>query len=92
MKVTRWIDDGGYQRVSIIRDDDKTMYAAYGLRRGPPDVTTLDWEEIVRDLHNALTDRNLFTYKDMVQSKNGVTSAILSALKRKVVTLYKQQR
>jgi len=93
MKVTRWIDDSGYQRMSIIRDDDnKVMHAAYGLRRGPPDVTTLDWEEIVRDLHNALTDRNLFTYKDMVQSKDGVSSAILSALKRKVVTLYKQQR
>ena len=92
MKATCWIDEAGYSRVSIVHDDDDTLEASHGLPIGPPDVTNLDWEDIVRDLHNALVDRGLFTYKDVMRSQNGVTSAILSVLRRKVITLYKQQR
>ncbi len=88
MKITRWIDDSGYQRISILRDDDEDM--THGLRKGPPDVTALDWDDIVRDLHNALVGRNLFTYEDVLRSQNGVTSAILSTLRRRVVGLYRQ--
>ena len=88
MKITRWIDDSGYQRISILRDDDE--HTDIGLRKGPPDVTSLDWDDIVRDLHNALVGRNLFTYEDVLRSQNGVTSAILSVLKRRVVGLYRQ--
>jgi len=92
MKVIRWIDDSGYGRVSIVRDEDSILEAASGLQNGPPDVTTLDWENVVKDLHNALVDRKLFSYQDVIKSKDGVTSAILSALRRKVITLYKQRR
>ena len=91
MKIARWIDTGGYQRISIVRDDDEYADMTHGLRKGPPDITTLDWENIVRELHNALVGRNLFTYEDVLRSQNGVTSAILSTLKRRVVGLYKQQ-
>jgi len=92
MKALHWIDDNGYGRVSIVRDEDGELEASSGLQRGPPDITTLDWENVVKDLHNALVSRSLFTYKDVIKSKNGVSSAIISALRRKVVTLYKQQR
>ena len=92
MKVLHWIDDDGYGRVSIVRDKDSAFEANSGLRSGPPDVTTIDWEGVVRDLHNALADRKLFTYQDIIKSKDGVKSAILSTLRRKVITLYKQRR
>ncbi len=92
MKVTRWIDEVGYQRVSIVRNDDATPKATHGLRIGPPDVTELDWENVVKDLHNSLVERELFTYKDIITKKNSVTSAILSTLRRRVIELYKQCR
>ncbi len=92
MKVTHWVDSAGYQRVSIVRNDDDTLEATHGLQKGPPDITLIDWENVVKDLHNGLVSRKLFSYQDVVRSKDGVTSAILSALRRKIVTLYKQQR
>ena len=92
MKVARWIDEVGYMRVSIVRDDDNTLEASHGLKNGPPDVIGLDWDSIVRDLHNNLVGRELFTYKDILTKKDSVTSAILSTLRRRVIELYKQHR
>lgn len=92
MKVTRWIDSNGYQRVSVVHDKDSVLEAVHGLRKGPPDITALDWEDIIRDLHNELVDRKLFSYQDVIQSKSGISGAILSVLRRRIITLYKQRR
>ena len=92
MKVAHWVDSNGYQRVSVVHDEDSVLEAVHGLRKGPPDITTLDWENIIRDLHNELVSRGLFSYQDIIRSKSGVSGAITSALRRRVIELYKQRR
>ena len=90
MKRVTWTDGVGKNHAALIRDDDsqETAQKGHGIPQDPPDVEQLDWSGIARDLHNELLARGLVTKDDVVKSQNGVTSAILAALRRKVLTLY----
>lgn len=63
-----------------------------GVPLEPPDLDQLDWATIKRDLHNALFDRGLVTWQDVQRSQNGVTTAILATVRRKLIVLYKVRR
>lgn len=89
MKIVVWTDGGGYKRRSMLRDRDPDQMAPEGIPLDPPDLSQLDWEEIKRELHNALVDKGLSTWGDVQRQQNGVTSSILSVMKRRVVALYR---
>ena len=76
-----------------MRDTDPDSFAINGIgfQQNPPDIFELDWDQIKVDLHNELSQRGLVTWEDVQLKQNGVTAAILSALRRRVVMLYKQQ-
>lgn len=89
MKSVQWTDERGYLRVSLLRDNDDVSLAPQGIPISPPDLDRLDWDEIKRELHNLLVERGLFDYADVVAQQNGVSAAIVTVLKRKLVALYR---
>jgi hypothetical protein len=57
----------------------------------PPDVIhKIDWEQVKIDLHNELVKRGLFERQDVIRGQNQLTSAILSALRKRVKRLYRE--
>jgi hypothetical protein len=57
----------------------------------PPDLRSLDWQTIVKELHNLLVERGLITWRDVQISQNGVNAVITTVLKKKIIDLYKLQ-
>ena len=92
MRMVIWEDDSGYKHRSAVRDFDSDELAMYGILQDPPMIEDLDWDTIKRDLHNSLVTRGLFDYNDLVRTQNGVTGAIMSALRSRLIGLYKQRR
>lgn len=87
MKVLTWEDKHGYKYRSLVRNNDDNP--EIGLPDNIPDLNQIDWEQVKKELHNRLTENELITWKDVQLSQNGVTSAILSVLKRRIINLYK---
>ena len=81
----------GYKRVYQIRDTDSDRDAEYGIPVGPPDITILDWDAIVKELNNGLVERNLLTWDDVVKSQNGLSQVILNVIRRKIIELYRNK-
>ena len=90
MRHVEWTDKGGRLRRSLVRDGDPDALAPLGLPRGVPDLDRVDWEGVKRDLHNELHRRGLFTWEDVQQSQDDITGAVLAALKRRLVALYRE--
>lgn len=89
MRLVRWYDQDGYLRQSYVRDQDPDSMGPSGVFHEPPDIRQLDWDDIVLELHNLLVKRNLVTWNDLQSQQNGVSSAIQSVLKRRIVALYR---
>lgn len=92
MRTVIWTDKGGYKHRSLVRDTDPDSAAHMGVPLDPPDLSQLDWDGVQRDIHNRLVDMGLHDYQDVLVAQTGITSAINSALKRRILELYKQQR
>jgi len=92
MKVVVWTDRLGMKHRSVLQDDMPDNRPKDGYLSDPPDVVhELNWNAISIELHNELVNRGLFTYQDIIYSQNGLTGAILSAIRKKVKNLYKSQ-
>ena len=89
MRLVRWYDEEDYLRQSYVRDQDSDSMGPSGIKHEPPDLGQLDWNEIVRELQNLLVKRDLITWTDVQNQQNGVSSAIQSVLKRRIVALYR---
>jgi hypothetical protein len=90
MKKVTWTDRDGYKHCSLVRDEDPGDYPERGILQDPPNLDSLDWEGVKRDLHNALVDRGLYTWMD-VQRREGLRGAILSAMKKRLISLYREE-
>jgi hypothetical protein len=91
MRLVIWMDDEGYKRRSLVRDNDPDSLAPAGVPCDPPDLDRLDWDELKRQLHNILVDRGLSTWEEVMVSQNGVTSSIVSVMKGPIIGLYRTQ-
>ena len=92
MKAVIWTDDDGIKHRSFITEDMTDSEAPSGYVSDPPDVINeINWQEVAKDLQNNLVDRGLFTYRQMRTSQNGLSGAVLAALKRKVAELYRRK-
>jgi hypothetical protein len=92
MRKVKWIDRSGWERVSLLRDEDPDEDAPLGVPVEMPDVEQVDWETVKRELHNALVQNGLFDYNDLVINQNGLPPLIAAIIKRQLVTLYKLQK
>lgn len=91
MKLTRWTDATGYERATLLRDGDGDELREAGLPVGPPDIHKLDWEALVRDLHNELMRRGLFNWQDVQRSQNGLTAAVRKIIVKPLIALYRER-
>jgi len=91
MKIVTWTDKDGYNHRSMLRDSDPDDLAYAGIPLDPPSLDQLDWDEMKRNLHNALVDQGLHDMRDVNQMGNGITSAIMTTFKRQILVLYKMQ-
>lgn len=89
MKIVAYIDNDGWKRRALIKDDMRLEQAYQGIPRNPPDVSQLDCEEILRELNNLLVDRGLFTVADLNKNPNSLRNVIEMVLHPKIMNLYK---
>lgn len=92
MKLLNWTDENGFKRQCWVKDTDNIP--DYGIPYNPPSMDSLGLDtDISRELYNALFDRKLFSYVDVLNSGNGVTSILrqlgLIKYRQQVLTLYK---
>jgi hypothetical protein len=90
LKLVIWEDDNGHKYQSLLRDQDPESNADRGLLVGPPPVTELDWDGIQRDLNRALFNQGLFTWDDVQGGGDKLVSAILSTMRKRLITLYRR--
>ena len=91
MRIVIWTDKHGWKHASKLRDKDPDDMAPSGIPLEPPDVNEIDWEGVKKDLHNQLIDKRLFTWDDVVAQQTGVTAAIQSAIKRRLINFYRRE-
>ena len=91
MKTVKWIDNG-WQRQSLLRDNDLDSDAPDGIPQGPPDINTLDWDAIKRDLHNELMARGLFDWNDVERLQNALGTVATAVLRPYLLSLFGQTR
>ena len=91
MKEVIWIDENGFKHRSLLRDNDPDNLGHAGVPLDPPDLHHLDWDALVRDLHNLFVDKGLSTWQDVQKSGSGVSSSIQTVFKRPIIGLFKQE-
>jgi len=88
MKLVNWVDERGWKRKSWIRDNDAESKAVHGVPAGPPDLDTLDWERIKKDINDVLVENDLLTWDNVQHSTLGLNAAV-AILKRRLTELYR---
>lgn len=92
MRQVTWTDGQGYKHRSLVRDTDPDDAAPKGILQDPPSLERIDWEAVKRDLHNALVDGGLCSWRE-VQAQgaaDGLRGSILAALRNKLIALYRE--
>jgi predicted nuclease with TOPRIM domain len=82
-------DHKGFKHAYLVRDGDPDEMAEKGIPLEPPDIERLPWEEVKRDLHNALVTNGLFTWQDVQRAQTKISAITRTLLKRRVVLLYR---
>lgn len=90
MRLVLWTDEAGYRHRSWLRDDDPDSLASSGVPCDPPDVKLLDMEVVRQRLHNALVDAELLDWPAVQASGQGLSAAILGALRPQMIDLYRR--
>lgn len=92
MRLVQWYDDDGFLRQAYVRDDDPDELAQIaGIAHEPPDMLSVDWDDVAKELHNELVTRGLITWNDVQRQQAGLTNVITSILKRRLVATYRQR-
>ncbi len=88
MRPVVYTDGKGYMHRVLVKDGDDDSMAEYGIPAGPPDIDRLDWNQIKREINNALVKHNLGTWMDVQRSTVGM-SVVMNIIKRHMIMLYK---
>lgn len=91
MKKVIWMDKSGWKHVSWVRDNDPEEMYSKGIPDDPPNFDDI-FEEAKREFNNILIDMEILCYNDLERVQNGLTSAILSILKSKIINRFKTKR
>ena len=89
MRLVKYRDIDGWIHATYIRDSDPDSLAPKGVPAGPPDLTMLDWEQIKKEINNALVESDLFTWDDVQRSSVGLRLAG-SIVMRYIQQLYRE--
>lgn len=78
------IDQDGYKRAELVQPGDPP---GQGLPSMPPSLDDLPWEDIKRDIHNALVEHEVLNWTDWQSLPTPMIA--LNPLRRALVALYK---
>jgi hypothetical protein len=91
MRLVIWEDKKGWKRQNYIPDDAPDSMAPSGIAHNPPDLSEMDWEEVERDLNNALIAQGLITWQDVQKQQNTLLPIVTSVMKRRLQALYRKK-
>ena len=89
MKCIHWTDKDGYRHASMVRDGDADALAPFGIPCDAPDLNQLNWEDIKKELHNLLTDNGILTWADVQRQQTGISGALNTVIRPRIVALYR---
>ncbi len=89
MKPVLYKDQDGFTWRSLVKDTDTENDAPFGIPLGPPDVRTIDWNEMALELNKVLVSTGAFTWEDAQRNPVSLSAAI-SVFKRYLIHLYRQ--
>ena len=85
MRIVKWTDEQGYNRVSWVRDDDPDNLAPQGIPCEVPVAKLVDWERVKRDVHNQLVERGILSWDDVQRQQDAVTATVRGVVRRAVL-------
>jgi hypothetical protein len=91
MRTVIVVDRFGYKRAYLCTNDMSDDEAEQGIPQTPPDLDLIEWEEVKKNLNNILVDREIFTYRDVCQAQNAISSVCKAVLKNRIVNLYRNR-
>lgn len=83
-------DSNGYNRCVLLRDEDDPNNPEIGIPVEPPPIERIVMDAAL-DVRNELVAKGILTWQDVVKSQNGVSSAIVTALRSRIINAYKQK-
>jgi hypothetical protein len=90
MRKVVWTDRRGWKKVSLVRDTDPDTAAPQGLPAGPPDLSEVDCQEVLKEINNRLVDEGLLEIRDLSRQPNAITQAVRAAMVGRIVSAYKR--
>ena len=90
MRKVVWTDRRGWKKVSLVRDTDPDTAAPQGLPAGPPDLSEVDCQEVLKEINNRLVDDGLLEIRDLSRQPNAITQAVRAAMVGRIVSAYKR--
>jgi hypothetical protein len=88
MRVVIWEDRRGYKHRSLIRDDDPDEAGPQGILQDPPDLHLVDWETVIKNMHNAFVEAGVYSWETM-QNANTLQPTIFRSVKPEVIRLFR---
>jgi hypothetical protein len=88
MRIVTWTDSKGFKHRSSVRNTDPDNMAEMGVRQDPPDFHRIDWEDVIRDLHNACAEQGIVTWQEY--QRHDMRGIILGAIQRRIQTLFRE--
>lgn len=91
MKLVSWEDERGYVHQSYLPDDAPDSAAESGIPHDPPDLSEINWEEVAKEIHNALVAQGLITWQDVQRQQTTLIPVLVSPVKRRIQALYRKK-
>ncbi|MHC4413471.1 MAG: hypothetical protein ACYSW6_10980 [Planctomycetota bacterium] len=91
MKLVTWEDERGYTMQSYLPDGTADDLASTVIPHNPPDLSEIDWEEVAKEMHNALVAQGLITWQDVQRQQTTLVPVIVSSVKRRLIALYRKK-
>lgn len=88
MKRLIFVDNDGFVRCSLVRDEDSEDHPEIGIPLDPPPIEKVICENAV-EVRNELVRQGILSYKDILENQNVVSVTLQNVLRRKVVEAYK---
>ena len=91
MKPVIFTDEEGWRRVRLLRDEDDEENPEIGLPVGPPDITQLPWDEIIRTINNLLVDRGFWNAQQMRAQPELFAKTLSGAIYEYLLAAYREE-
>lgn len=91
MRLVRYENEDGFLRQGFIKENMPASDADKGIEYNPPDLNRIDWDAVKREINNDLIKVDLITLKDVAKVNSPLSNIILSAIRPKLIQLYKEQ-